>query len=197
MSDKQLVFRFDELGPEHNDIVGKKCANLGKMIGMGLAVPPGFALSIDMYREFIRLTGIDAQLAAYVEQAGDLKGAGIAQFEALGSQLRSTIEDQAMPPELRELIATHYHRLCDTTGVENLAVYNDPRELQLGFTLHAGQEESVSIRKEIGIGISRANKNHPKCAHPPLGTEYYSVNFQTEPPRDCAAPHPDEIIIWC
>ena len=122
MTGKQLVFRFDELGPEHNDIVGKKCANLGKMIGMGLAVPPGFALSIDMYREFIRLTRIDAQLAAYVEQAGDLKGAGIAQFEALGSQLRSIIEDQAMPPELRELIATHYHMLCDTAGVENLAV---------------------------------------------------------------------------
>ena len=122
MPGRQFVFRFEELGPEHNDMVGKKCANLGKMIDMGLAVPPGFALSIDMYREFIRLTHIDAQLASYVEKAGDLKGAGIAQFEALSNQLQGAIENQEMPHALKELITNHYAMLCDETGVENLAV---------------------------------------------------------------------------
>jgi len=122
MPGKKLIFRFEELGPEHNDIVGKKCANLGKMIGMELAVPPGFALSIDMYREFIRLTGVEVQLTSLVEKAGDLKGAGIAQFEALGSQLRGAIENQKMPDELKELISGHYDMLCEKTGVENLAV---------------------------------------------------------------------------
>jgi pyruvate,water dikinase len=122
MPGKKLIFQFEELGPEHNDIVGKKCANLGKMIGMELAVPPGFALSIDMYREFIHLTQIEAQLSSYVEKAGDLKGAGIVQFEALGSQLRSAIENQKMPDELRALISDHYDMLCEKTGVENLAV---------------------------------------------------------------------------
>ena len=122
MPGKKLIFRFEELGPEHNDIVGKKCANLGKMIRMELAVPPGFALSIDMYREFIRLTGVDVELASCVEKAGDLKGAGIAQFESLGLQLRDVIENQEMPDELRQLISGHYNLLCEKTEVENLAV---------------------------------------------------------------------------
>lgn len=122
MSDSQLIFWFEELGPEHNDIVGKKCANLGKMIHMELAVPPGFALSIDMYREFIRRTGIDHQLASHVKKVGDLKGGGIAVFEALSEQLRGTIEKQEMPPALRDLISAHYNRLCEETGIENLAV---------------------------------------------------------------------------
>ncbi len=117
-----LIFRFEELGPEHNDVVGKKCANLGKMIRMELAVPPGFALSIDMYREFIRRTGIDNQLAAHVQKCGDLKGAGIAEFEALSELLRGTIENQEMPPTLRELISGYYGRLCDQSGVEDLKV---------------------------------------------------------------------------
>lgn len=122
MPEKKLIFQFEELGPEHNDIVGKKCANLGKMIHMKLAVPPGFALSIDMYREFIRLTGVDAQLSSYVDKAGDLKGAGIAQFEALSHRLQGAIENQEMPDELRGLISDHYDMLCEKTGVENLAV---------------------------------------------------------------------------
>ena len=122
MSGEKLIFRFEELGPEHNDIVGKKCANLGKMIRMELAVPPGFALSIDMYREFLRLTGVDAELASFVENAGNLKGAGITKFESLGSQLRGAIENQEMPAELRQLISEHYNLLCEKTGVDNLAV---------------------------------------------------------------------------
>lgn len=122
MSDSQLIFWFEELGPEHNDIVGKKCANLGKMIHMELAVPPGFALSIDMYREFIRRTGIDDQLASHVKKVGDLKGGGIAVFEALSEQLRGTIEKQEMPPALRDLISARYDRLCEETGIGNLAV---------------------------------------------------------------------------
>lgn len=122
MPDSQLIFWFEELGLEHNDIVGKKCANLGKMIHMKLAVPPGFALSIDMYREFIRRTGIDDPLASHVKKVGDLKGGRIAVFEALSKQLRGTIEKQEMPPALKDLISTHYNRLCEETSIENLAV---------------------------------------------------------------------------
>jgi pyruvate,water dikinase len=33
---KKWVFWFEELGQEHNDLVGKKCANLGEMTRLGL-----------------------------------------------------------------------------------------------------------------------------------------------------------------
>jgi pyruvate, water dikinase len=122
MDSKKMIFWFEELGPEHNDIVGKKCANMGKMTHMGLAVPPGFALSIEMYREFIRTTGIGEKLASYVRERGNLKGAGIAVFEALSQRLRSAVEEQEMPGELRNTIASYYTELCGKTGIENMAV---------------------------------------------------------------------------
>ena len=122
MVNKQLIYWFDELGPEHNDLVGKKCANLGKMVHMGLAVPPGFALSIDMYREFIRATGVADTLASSVKECGGLKGSGISVFEDLSEQLRSIIEKQEMPSPLKEMIASHYESLCENTKTENMAV---------------------------------------------------------------------------
>jgi pyruvate, water dikinase len=122
MMSKQMIFWFEELGPEHNDIVGKKCANLGKMTRMGLAVPPGFALSIDMYLEFIQTTGVAEQLSSFVKGYGELKGARISIYEELSEKLRSTIENQEMPPNLKGMISSYYTELCDKTGIENLAV---------------------------------------------------------------------------
>jgi pyruvate,water dikinase len=122
MLNKQIIFWFEELGPEHNDVVGKKCANLGKLTRMGLAVPPGFALSIDMYLEFIQTTGVDKQLSSSVEACGELKGAKITVYEELSATLRSIIENQEMPPNLKEMISSYYAELCEKAGVENLAV---------------------------------------------------------------------------
>ncbi|MEJ2096410.1 MAG: PEP/pyruvate-binding domain-containing protein [Deltaproteobacteria bacterium] len=119
---KQIIFWFEELGPEHNDVVGKKCANLGKLTHMGLAVPPGFALSIDMYLEFLQTTGLGEQLGSYVQACGDLKGVSISVYEKLSTQLRDAIETQEMPPKLKELISSYYAQLCEKTGIDDLAV---------------------------------------------------------------------------
>ena len=74
MAPGKLVFRFEELGQEHNNLVGKKCANLGEMTRMGLPAPPGFAISINAYRKFIKDTGAGWEISHYVGDLGDLKG---------------------------------------------------------------------------------------------------------------------------
>ncbi len=42
---ERWIYWFEEIGQEHSDLVGKKCANLGEMTKMGLPVPRGFSLS--------------------------------------------------------------------------------------------------------------------------------------------------------
>ena len=83
MTAEKLIFWFEELGKEHNDMVGKKCANLGQMTRMGLAVPPGFALSLDAYRLFVKESGLAAEMEQYVQKFGDLKGQGITVFDQM------------------------------------------------------------------------------------------------------------------
>jgi len=111
MSPQKLIFRFEELGQEHKPLVGKKCANLGEMMRLGLPVPAGFATSIAMYRRFAKETGAAAEIDAYVKQMGRLKGGNIAVSDEMSRKIRGIIESQPMPPALAAMIASHYKAL--------------------------------------------------------------------------------------
>ncbi|MGD9117946.1 MAG: PEP/pyruvate-binding domain-containing protein [Dehalococcoidia bacterium] len=111
MSPQKLIFRFEELGREHKKLVGKKCANLGEMLRLGLNVPPGFATSIAMYRRFARETGAAAEIDAYVKPMGQLKGKSITVFDEMSRKIRGIIESQGIPQALAEMIASYYQKL--------------------------------------------------------------------------------------
>ena len=91
MGTDQLIFWFEELGQEHNDVVGKKSANLGEMVKKGLNVPPGFAIAIEMYRKFIHETKAAEEMSRYVESLGEIKDKGIGIFEESSQTLQGII----------------------------------------------------------------------------------------------------------
>jgi len=117
-----MIYWFEELGKEHNDMVGKKCANLGQMTRMGLAVPPGFALSLDAYRLFVQESGLAADMERYIQKFGDLKGQGISVFDELSKTLRGMIESREIPGSLKTQILGYYKDLSRRLGMENPAV---------------------------------------------------------------------------
>lgn len=120
-SDKQIYW-FEELGTEHNDIVGKKCANLGEMVRLGLAVPPGFALAIDMYRKFLKETGTGEEMLKYIRDLGELKGKSISQYDEMSRILQHMIADKELPQIIQKEIGEYYEKLCDKTGTDDVAV---------------------------------------------------------------------------
>ncbi|MBW1703172.1 MAG: phosphoenolpyruvate synthase, partial [Deltaproteobacteria bacterium] len=122
MSSEKLIFWFEELGESHNDIVGKKCANLGEMIKMGLPVPPGFALSLDIYRKFVRETGAEEEMSRYIENLGELKDKGITLFEEISKTIRDIIQEKELSPEVKDGISAYYHKLCEKVGIPDMAV---------------------------------------------------------------------------
>ncbi len=122
MEEKRFIYWFEELGEEHNDIVGKKCANLGQMMRLGMRVPPGFAISIDLYKEFLRITGLDKRLERYVMGLGDLKNVGIRVFEDISTNIREWIEGQELPESIAKPISSYYEGLCERTQTPELPV---------------------------------------------------------------------------
>lgn len=122
MTEKKLIYWFEEIGKEHNDLVGKKCANLGEMTRMGLAVPPGFALSLDAYRLFVQESGLAAEMEKVVREFGDLKGQGITVFDRMSQTLRSMIEGGEIPGSLKAQILDYYGELSRRLGADNPAV---------------------------------------------------------------------------
>jgi len=122
MTAEKLIFWFEKIGKEHNDFVGKKCANLGEMTRMGLAVPPGFALSLDAYRLFVRESGLASEMEQYVRKFGDLKGQGITVFDQMSKALRNMIEARQIPESLKAQILGYYKELSGRLGMDNPAV---------------------------------------------------------------------------
>jgi len=122
MTSNKLIYWFEELGKEHNDFVGKKCANLGEMTRMGLAVPPGFALSLDAYRLFVKESGLASEMEQVVQTFGDLKGQGITVFDQMSQTLRTLIEAREIPENLKTQILGYYQELSDRLGVDSPAV---------------------------------------------------------------------------
>jgi len=122
MSSERLLFWFEEMGNEHNDIVGKKCANLGRMTQMGLEVPPGFAISIDMYRKFISETGAKEEISRYLAGFGELKGQGIGVFDEISETVQNMIETREMPVGVKQPIKNYYDELCQRLDVPDVAV---------------------------------------------------------------------------
>jgi len=122
MGSDKLIFWFEEIGKEHNDRVGKKCANLGVMRQMGLPVPPGFAISIDLYMRFARETGAIEEISSYVKGLGELRGQGIKVFEKVSQTIQGIIEGKEMPPDVKRWISSYYDDLCKKVEIPDVAV---------------------------------------------------------------------------
>lgn len=122
MGSDKLIFWFEEIGKEHNDTVGKKCANLGVMQQMGLPVPPGFAISIDLYKKFIQETGAIEEISSYVKGLGELKGQGIKVFEKMSQTIQGIIEGKQIPPDVKGWVSSYYSDLCKKVEIPDVAV---------------------------------------------------------------------------
>jgi pyruvate,water dikinase len=121
MQSEKWLFWFDELGKEHNDLVGKKCANLGEMTKMGVRVPTGFAISVDAWARFMEMSGVGVRIKRFFEQHKDEFSAPTKGREA-SSKIRELIETQEMPDEMVHQIARNYELLCEMTGVCDVPV---------------------------------------------------------------------------
>lgn len=121
MQSEKWIFWFDELGKEHNDLVGKKCANLGEMTKMGLRVPTGFAISVGAWAKFMQITGVGEKIKKFFEEHKEEFAVPTKGREA-SLKVRELIETQKMPDEMAREIARNYELLCQVNGVDELPV---------------------------------------------------------------------------
>ena len=136
MAEKWAYF-LRELGREHNDKVGKKCANLGEMTKVGLCVPHGFALCLDAYTLFMEQTGAYGEMRDLIKsRSGSIET--IDGMKALSVELRSLVEEKPMPPDMEAEIAGYYRELCDRSGVPDVPVSTR----SAGAVSHPGQYET-------------------------------------------------------
>ena len=121
MKEKSFVHWIEELCQEDNELVGKKCANLGELARIGVRVPPGFALSVRVWERFVELTGIAEKMKRLFEGEGAELHTP-AKGEKVSRAVRVLIEAQEVPREIGDLIRGSYSQLCQRTGVNEVSV---------------------------------------------------------------------------
>ena len=118
---QKWIYWYEELSSAQNELVGKKCANLGEMTGLGMKVPPGFAISVDGYEMFMEESGAGDEIRRYVHDNRHLLNEVGKQVEA-SRTIRRFIEDKPMPDSMNAELHRHYQELCQKVGVESVSV---------------------------------------------------------------------------
>jgi pyruvate,water dikinase len=136
-----FVLGFEDCREGDLGRVGGKCASLGGLIGAGLPVPPGFAVTTDAFTELLVTDGLGRRIHQ------DLEGVDTADVDALGrlsAGLRAEIEESQMPPKVERAIRGAYSELCATGGGADVpvAVRSSAAAEDLPGASFAGQQDT-------------------------------------------------------
>ncbi|MDT3701419.1 MAG: PEP/pyruvate-binding domain-containing protein [Thermincola sp.] len=116
------LFFFNELRGKDIEVVGKKCANLGEMTNAGMPVPPGFALSLDVYQRFMKESGANEEIRQYLRKFGEEGPLSYSQYNEASKVIREIVESKPMPQDIAEVIKNNYWKLCEQCGNQELPV---------------------------------------------------------------------------
>jgi pyruvate,water dikinase len=115
------IYWFEELGSKDNDLVGKKCANLGEMTRLGMRVPPGFAVCVSGYEQFMEQSGAGEEIRRYVKDSARGFKEVEKQIEA-SRTIRGIIESKPMPYDMKKELDACYDKLCARIGIDRVRV---------------------------------------------------------------------------
>ncbi|WP_424014462.1 phosphoenolpyruvate synthase [Halorubrum xinjiangense] len=139
------VLLLEDVDADDVGTVGGKAASLGELIGAGLPVPPGFAVTAGTYRTFIEEAGIDAELFDAVDVDPE-DSAALREAEARAEEL---ILDTPFPDEVREEILEQYRAMAEDGEEAFVAVRSSATAEDLPDSSFAGQQETfLNVRED-------------------------------------------------
>jgi phosphoenolpyruvate synthase/pyruvate phosphate dikinase len=136
---------FADLGLADLPLVGGKNASLGELYRalapMDVRVPPGFAITADAYRHFLREAHLDQQIPVLLR---DLNTHDLANLRQRGRQVRHAILAAPWPAALADAIVEAYACLSADSHVEavDVAVRSSATAEDLPDASFAGQQET-------------------------------------------------------
>jgi phosphoenolpyruvate synthase/pyruvate phosphate dikinase len=130
------IIWLQDCGSDLASVVGGKARGLGSLLGLGLRVPPGFAVTTSAYREHVAHNQLERQLEALLR---DVEG-WEAQQRASDS-IRELFESSEPSPRLEDEVLAGYEQLC-RAGLMPVAVRSSATAEDLADASFAGQQET-------------------------------------------------------
>jgi len=137
------IVPLDKLGMSDVNRVGGKNASLGEMIGklggLGVDVPGGFATTADAFNAFLDQAGIRERIHARLDS---LDTDDVRALAAAGEEIRGWIVAAPLPDGLRADIATAYASMAVDGNDATVAVRSSATAEDLPDASFAGQQET-------------------------------------------------------
>jgi len=144
------VIALRECTPEVASQVGGKAVGLGRLLGFGFDVPDGFAITTDAYRDAIREAGLQDEIAARLENAGDRTD-----NREVSEAIRALLDEAALGAALAAEIEAAYAELGDDVPV---AVRSSATAEDTANASFAGQQDTylwISGIEEVKRHVAR------------------------------------------
>ena len=142
--DSRYIIFFDALTSRDAEKVGGKLRVLGELIQraqeLGIAVPNGFSVTTDAYREHLKVHNLTDEIYIQAEHARK----DPAQRNVIAEQIREKIIAQPLAQTIRDAIVQAYHDLGPSTGSGRavVAVRSSATAEDLPTASFAGQQDT-------------------------------------------------------
>ncbi len=113
------ILWFENYQPADAPVLGGKNTSLGTLLGAGLPVPPGFAVSADCYRKALADRGLGGEIDALITAVDPRDPGSVA---AAGSRARTLIGSLSLAGDLAGAIRGAYAELCSRCGDSDVPV---------------------------------------------------------------------------
>jgi pyruvate, water dikinase len=103
------IASFQEISRTDAPVVGGKGANLGEMANAGLPVPPGFVVTVDAFKTFVKQNALEREIDSR------LKGIAVDDTPALraaSDAIQERIRSAPMPDDVRSALVKSYRDLA-------------------------------------------------------------------------------------
>lgn len=151
------VRHFSELRATDRDSVGGKCASLGEMVGAGLPVPNGFAVTVAAFEDFRDASGLRQDLQDLVQGTRD---ANPQQLQHAHDRAVELILQRPLPEPLERDITDAYRALAAETarrrGVTGAEGERIPVAVRSSATDEDGDAASFAGQQETFLWVSGA-----------------------------------------
>lgn len=135
---------FDQITLDDLAVVGGKNAALGELFQnlrpLGIKIPPGFAVTADAYRLFMKENGLMEKVSQILE---GLQTQDTSDLQRRGAEVRQAIMAGELPSDLqRELREAYIELRADSTQPPDVAVRSSATAEDLPDASFAGQQET-------------------------------------------------------
>ncbi|HTH56748.1 MAG TPA: phosphoenolpyruvate synthase [Cyclobacteriaceae bacterium] len=158
---RNFTIELQDVSLENINLVGGKNASLGEMIknltDLGVAIPHGFAITSDAYRDFIKFNRLEESMREIIKKI-DINN--LIELRKGGAQVRDLIREGKFSAELEAEIIESYKALSHQYGQEatDVAVRSSATAEDLPDNSFAGQQETyLNVRGPEGVMQSVRN----------------------------------------